>query len=429
MFVLFALPIYNTFAAPLSLPQSSFCNYLRSVFNEYFQRQRRRIDSVFAPQDNIVESLTSRRSGGLDLAPVKYPLRYDGRQIFYDRVQSLTDGMNGDGMNGDEDHNDDDAKRSPSHGRLKSHERRVGEANEHFNPIKGDFSVDVVNTFVQPDTSILEFWVEMVPYISLGVAFIITIMQGCLELHHQRHLNYLRGDNFAKLDRDRGGEIDFKELRRGLRLRGCSDDEIRHVFEVLDIDQNGKVSRKEYEQGKIEALISGRINKAEFFILRPDLMLLPLPRATAAMATVEAAPRSIPDMAEESTEEVDDDLDLPMPLADPPPRSSISSITPTPRSTDGLRSRRSIIGDSTNGSMVYSQVCMSPEISTAMMPPTFATLQPEWNGNVPNKHESRNEEVTVRFLSIITVPKKVWGRGGGRREECIFKHGMLHLQL
>jgi hypothetical protein len=39
-------------------------------------------------QDNIIESLTSRRTGGPVYTHVKYPLRYDGRQIFFGRPQA-----------------------------------------------------------------------------------------------------------------------------------------------------------------------------------------------------------------------------------------------------------------------------------------------------------------------------------------------------
>jgi len=100
-------------------------------------------------QDNIVESLTSRRGGfpATQGATVKYPLRYDGRKIFFNRTERILSG-------GLEVVSVISARMSQTL-HVEPEQRRAAEQDglkAHFNPIKGDFDIAVVNTFNAPDT-------------------------------------------------------------------------------------------------------------------------------------------------------------------------------------------------------------------------------------------------------------------------------------
>ena len=50
-----------------------------------------------------------------------------------------------------------------------------GEEKKGFNPLKGGFSVDIVNTFSEPDTATLRYWLFVAPYMCLGIAGFIAL--------------------------------------------------------------------------------------------------------------------------------------------------------------------------------------------------------------------------------------------------------------
>ena len=171
-------------------------------------------------QDNIIEALTSRRTGNAVLMHAKHPLRYDGRKIFFNRTAPTAQfPTNSSIRRASESEEEEDSSSSSSSSssspsavmssgvlrgyqpraepptRVHPHEaRRTTDGAEEgagcpeltedasgaaFNPIKGDFCVDVVNTFDEPDTTIIAFYVSMTPFMAGMNAHIHT----CIHTH------------------------------------------------------------------------------------------------------------------------------------------------------------------------------------------------------------------------------------------------------
>jgi len=169
-------------------------------------------------------------------AQVTYPLRYDGRQIFYGRAPPM-------GVLNEEEL---DASQAPKN-RFHPHERRnegKGESKKcevgkdgHFNPLRGGFCTDIVSTFKDPDTKAMEWWLWMIPFITGGIAGFIALVQFGCDAWFARKRALRRQDFFDKLDSDKTGTLDFFEIVSGLKKRGFSENEIRIMFNALDLNK------------------------------------------------------------------------------------------------------------------------------------------------------------------------------------------------
>lgn len=198
-----------------------------------------------------MESLSSRRARGfLNSAAVRYPLRYDGRQIFYGRTKPI-----GPVNDPDPETPQTDNRRFHPHERRtagegessneSSSERRAegeGEARKcdppaddgHFNPVKGDFCTEIVNTFQEPNVGIMRWWIWYLPFFAAAVAGFIALVQCSCDTWRQLKQAKRRNDIFSSLDKDNTATLDYFELQSGLKRRGFTDDELKAAFATVD---------------------------------------------------------------------------------------------------------------------------------------------------------------------------------------------------
>jgi len=58
---------------------------------------------------------------------------------------------------------------------MPARRQMPGEEKKGFNPLKGGFSVDIINTFDEPDTATVRYWLFVAPYMCLGIAGFIAL--------------------------------------------------------------------------------------------------------------------------------------------------------------------------------------------------------------------------------------------------------------
>jgi len=249
---------------------------------------------------------------------IKYPLRYDGRQIFFGRTQALpvSDALV-------------DSSPPSSQRRFHPHERRQGTNSDHFNPVKGGFDVEVVNTFVDPDTDLLRYWVKVAPYIAVAIAIVMVIFQFVISFFSTYKSRKLRGEFFDALDLDGSGSLSRAEVMTGLIDRGCSEEEATKIFEKYDLDGHGVITRQEYDTGgRIAEFFEGTIGYQAFKEIHKDIFPTTSQNACAAdtwasplAPSIQPVARAVESRAHATNSDSDavSDCELPQPVESPRP--------------------------------------------------------------------------------------------------------------
>ena len=99
------------------------------------------------------------------------------------------------------------------------------------------------------------------------------VLQKVLNLDRGVEATALARRLFPALDRDNSGLLDFQEVFIGMAML-CSDsheDKLRSVFEIMDADRSGRISRTELEQFLVH-IAPWRTTSAEIQIVRATIM-------------------------------------------------------------------------------------------------------------------------------------------------------------